>query len=294
MRRPALGIFDRLGSRLDKADAYKVHRRGLPGDRPPRAGRVAAPLRGRAGGEHRLDPERGGGVPRAGPALPGAWAGTRRRCSCSNAAHRLFGRLDARVDLVDVSTKVAQLEETYFAVVREWGQSIESSDSYTFGHCERVAGYARGRGPGAGAGRGRSRPRSGSAPTCTTWARSGCRTRSSTSRARSPPEEFEVIRCTRSGASSCWRRCEFPWDIKPIIRWHHEKYDGTGLPRPAQGRRDPAQRADHLHRGRVRRAHHDPELSRRAVRRRRRWQRMEESRPWWRPDVYRAFQEAVL
>ncbi len=59
-----------------------------------------------------------------------------------NAAHRLFGRLDARVDLVDVSTKVGRLEETYLAVVRDWGQSIESSDSYTHGHCERVAGYA--------------------------------------------------------------------------------------------------------------------------------------------------------
>ena len=22
---------------------------------------------------------------------------------------------------------------------------------------------------------------------------------------------------------------EFPWDIKPIIRWHHEKYDGTAI-----------------------------------------------------------------
>ena len=23
---------------------------------------------------------------------------------------------------------------------------------------------------------------------------------------------------------------EFPWDIKPIIRWHHERYDGSGYP----------------------------------------------------------------
>src|SRR3989441_6093427 len=38
-----------------------------------------------------------------------------------------------------VASKVAELEATYLAVVREWGQSIESSDSYTFGHCERVA-----------------------------------------------------------------------------------------------------------------------------------------------------------
>ena len=28
---------------------------------------------------------------------------------------------------------------------------------------------------------------------------------------------------------------EFPWDIKPIIRWHHEKYDGTGYPDRLKG-----------------------------------------------------------
>src|SRR5206468_3252680 len=36
----------------------------------------------------------------------------------------------------------ALLEATYLAVVSEWGQSIESNDSYTFGHCERVATLA--------------------------------------------------------------------------------------------------------------------------------------------------------
>ena len=51
----------------------------------------------------------------------------------------LFGRLDARKDLVDVDGKRARLESTYLRVVREWGQSIESADSYTHGHCERVA-----------------------------------------------------------------------------------------------------------------------------------------------------------
>lgn len=56
-----------------------------------------------------------------------------------NLAHRLFGRLDARRDLVNVDGKVEELEGTFLAVVREWGQSIESKDSYTFGHCERVA-----------------------------------------------------------------------------------------------------------------------------------------------------------
>src|SRR5256884_6499947 len=59
--------------------------------------------------------------------------------SLLNAAHRLFGRLGARAHLVHVAGKMAELEATYLAVVREWGQSLESADTYTFGHCERVA-----------------------------------------------------------------------------------------------------------------------------------------------------------
>jgi len=27
----------------------------------------------------------------------------------------------------------------------------------------------------------------------------------------------------------------FPWDLKPIIRWHHEKLDGTGYPDRLRG-----------------------------------------------------------
>ena len=57
-------------------------------------------------------------------------------------AYGLFSRLEARGELVDVVGKREELENTFLAVVREWGQSIESSDRYTFGHCERVARYA--------------------------------------------------------------------------------------------------------------------------------------------------------
>ena len=71
----------------------------------------------------------------------------------------------------------ARLEETYLAVVRDWGQSIESADSYTFGHCERVAIYALASPKRWDWTRPTRRP-SGSAPTSTTSARSGCRTRS--------------------------------------------------------------------------------------------------------------------
>ncbi|PYO36251.1 MAG: two-component system response regulator, partial [Gemmatimonadetes bacterium] len=28
---------------------------------------------------------------------------------------------------------------------------------------------------------------------------------------------------------------QFPWEIRPIIRWHHERYDGTGYPDGLRG-----------------------------------------------------------
>ena len=42
----------------------------------------------------------------------------------------------------NVDAKRSNLEDTFLAIVRDWGQSIESADSYTYGHCERVAQYA--------------------------------------------------------------------------------------------------------------------------------------------------------
>ena len=52
-----------------------------------------------------------------------------------NRSYLLFRRVNARHDLVSVGGKVSELERAYFAVVRDWGRSIESRDSRTFGHC---------------------------------------------------------------------------------------------------------------------------------------------------------------
>ena len=49
-------------------------------------------------------------------------------------------------------------------------------------------------------------------------------------------EEFDVMKAHPvCGHRAARRRIEFPWDIKPIIRWHHERYDGTGYPDRLEG-----------------------------------------------------------
>src|SRR6185312_5868066 len=138
-------------------------------------------------------------------------------------------RLDARVDLVDVAAKVQRLEETYFAVVREWGQSIESADSYTFGHCERVANYAVAVAHALGFDEVEQ-----------TTVRVGAYLHD-VGKVRIPHEILNKPgRLTREEREMMERHTlyglelldgiDFPWDIKPLIRWHHEKFDGSGYP----------------------------------------------------------------
>jgi putative nucleotidyltransferase with HDIG domain len=151
-----------------------------------------------------------------------------------HAAHRLFGRLDARRDLVHVDSKVAELEAAYRAVVREWGQSIESSDTYTFGHCARVAQYS-----------GAVARVFGMDEEAQTAVRLGAylhdlgKVRVPLEILRKPgplsPEEFAVLQRHTIWGIELLAGVEFPWDLKPIIRWHHERYDGTGYPDGLRG-----------------------------------------------------------
>jgi len=113
--------------------------------------------------------------------------------------------------------------------VREWGQSLESADTYTFGHCERVArlGVAVARTLGLD-------------EHAQTTVRLGAYLHD-LGKVRVPHEilskpgpltrdELEVVQMHPIWGIELLAKVEFPWDIKPVIRWHHERYDGTGYP----------------------------------------------------------------
>jgi putative nucleotidyltransferase with HDIG domain len=151
-----------------------------------------------------------------------------------NRSYRLFQRLDARVDLVNVGGKVADLEGTYLVVVRNWGQSIESTDTYTYGHCERVASFASAVARHAGLD-----------DIARTTIRLGAYLHD-VGKVKVPHEilnkpgpltrdEFEVVQMHPVWGVELLASVEFPWDLKPIIRWHHERYDGTGYPDRLKG-----------------------------------------------------------
>jgi putative nucleotidyltransferase with HDIG domain len=286
----ALGIFDQIGSKLDKADAYKVIGRVYR-----ETGRHAlAESRLRAAIE--LAMSTGSILSEAEASrelaiLYQVMARNQEALRHLNAAHRLFGRLDARVDLVDVSTKVLKLEETYLAVVRDWGQSIESSDSYTYGHCERVAEYSVAVARELGFDEEQQ-----------TTIRVGAYLHD-LGKVKVPheilnkptalsPEEFGIIQMHPIWGLELLATVEFPWDIKPIIRWHHEKYDGTGYPDRLRGDEIPVN-AQIICIVDVYDALTTTRSYRGAMSQAEALTKMQEVRGWWRADVYAAFMRTL-
>ncbi len=286
----ALRIFDSLGTSLDKADAYKVL-----GVVYRETGRPAlAEARLRAAME--LAVEHGSVLSEAEAArelalLHRDLGRNQEALRLLNAAHRLFTRLQAARDQVDVAARVATLEGTFLAVVRDWGRSLESADSYTHGHCERVAELAVRVGEALGLG-----------VDDLTVLRLGAYLHD-LGKVKVPHEvlnkpgplteaEFELVKQHPVWGVELLADVEFPWDLKPIIRWHHERYDGTGYPDRLRGEEIPlpaqvicvvdvydALTTTRSYRGAMA---HEVALA-----------RMGETRHWWSPRVFTAFERAV-
>jgi len=105
-------------------------------------------------------------------------------------------------------------------------------------------------------------------------------------------EEFEVIKRHPVWGVELLAAVEFPWNIKPIIRSHHEKYDGTGYPDRLRGEEIPLDAqiiciADVYDALTTTRSYRGAMTPAEAL------ARMADSRCWWRPDVYAAFLRSV-
>ncbi|MGQ0702836.1 MAG: HD domain-containing phosphohydrolase [Gemmatimonadales bacterium] len=286
----ALGIFEQLGARAEKSTVYRVLGMVFRDTGRP----VLAESRLRASAA--LAVETGAVLAEAESSreLALLYQGLGRNqeaLTLLNQAHGLFNRLEARVELVDVAGKQQDLENTFLAVVREWGQSIESSDRYTFGHCERVAQYA------VAVAR-----HLGLDSIQQTTVRLGAYLHD-VGKVKVPHEilnkpgrltgaEFDLLKLHTIHGLELLSGVEFPWDLKPIIRWHHEKLDGSGYPDGLQGDEIPLSAQiigivdvfDALTTTRSYR----PAMSRAEA-----LAEMERCRSWWRPEVYGAFLAAV-
>jgi len=150
-------------------------------------------------------------------------------------AHRLFAQLRARRDLADVDRRTAMLESDFIEVVRKWGESIESKDIYTQGHCLRVADLACALWARVSPGD----------PLSAFWFRIGALLHDVgkllvpaevlNKPGKLNDEEWTLVRRHPTAGVELLADIEFPWDVLPIVESHHERWDGTGYPHGLAG-----------------------------------------------------------
>ncbi len=149
-------------------------------------------------------------------------------------AQRLFNELRATRQVADIEQRLDRLQETYLQVVRAWGESIEAKDNYTAGHCGRVADYTCLLAEAAGfAGRD------------LVWIRMGAflhdvgKTAVPEAVLNKPGKlddaEWAVMKTHTTVGDQIVGELNFPFDIRPIVRNHHERWDGSGYPDGLKG-----------------------------------------------------------
>lgn len=153
----------------------------------------------------------------------------RQALEALNRSHALFTSLQARPDLADIDQRVAELEVDFLSLVRFWGESIEAKDRYTLGHCARVADYAC-----------RIAERAGLTERDLVWFRMGAflhdvgKTEVPEEILNKPgrltDEERAIMERHTVIGDEMLAPVEFPWDIRPMVRSHHERWDGQGYP----------------------------------------------------------------
>jgi diguanylate cyclase (GGDEF)-like protein/putative nucleotidyltransferase with HDIG domain len=155
-----------------------------------------------------------------------------------NRAHRLFTTLRAQHDLADIDERAGSLEQEFLHVARRWGESIEAKDRYTQGHCQRVAELACA-----------IAKQSGFDEAGLFWFRIGALLHD-VGKLVIPPEvlnkpgkldeeEWKLMRSHPSAGVEILADIEFPWDVRPIVESHHERWDGKGYPHGLAGEEIP-------------------------------------------------------
>lgn len=155
-----------------------------------------------------------------------------------NDAHSLYSRLKVEHRLAQVERRNNALEERFHEMAKQWGDSIESKDRYTQGHCERVAFFACVLAESAGFN-----------SQSLFWFRIGALlhdigkiivpTDVLNKPGKLTDEEWAIMKRHPEAGLELVADIDFPGHIKEIIRNHHERWDGAGYPDRLSGEKIP-------------------------------------------------------
>jgi diguanylate cyclase (GGDEF)-like protein/putative nucleotidyltransferase with HDIG domain len=155
-----------------------------------------------------------------------------------NHAHACWTRLHARHELPDAERRMARLEGDFLDVARQWGESIEGKDVHTHGHCERVTDLA-----------GALAAKVGLEESSLFWFRVAALLHDVgklivPAEVLNKPgdltdEEWTVVRQHPAAGVELLAELEFPSSVAPMVRSHHERWDGQGYPDALAGEEIP-------------------------------------------------------
>lgn len=146
-----------------------------------------------------------------------------------NRAWRVYADASAAGGLLDLEARLDGLEEAYLATARGWSEQIEAKDRHTAGHCERVASLACQLARRLGI-RGRE----------LAWVQIGAYLHD-VGKISVPaevlnhaggltPDEWARVQQHTVEGDEIIAGLNMPWDIRAIVRSHHERWDGYGYP----------------------------------------------------------------
>jgi putative nucleotidyltransferase with HDIG domain len=159
------------------------------------------------------------------------WTQQRHREMLShlNQSHALYSRLKAQHRVAQVERRNAALEARFLEMAHNWGDSIESKDHYTQGHCERVAFFAC-----------VLADSTGMDSRSLFWFRLGALlhdigkiivpTEVLNKAGNLSDEEWAIMKRHPEAGLELVSDIDFPGDVRAIIRNHHERWDGKGYP----------------------------------------------------------------
>jgi putative nucleotidyltransferase with HDIG domain len=156
-----------------------------------------------------------------------------------NRALAIFRELKARREVLDVERRIQRLQELYLPAVQQWGAvRAESKDPFLTGHAQRVAEYST-----------RLAREVGMDGWELTWLRVGALLHDIgheavpaevlARRDELSSDEREMIQVHTIMGESLVGHLDFPDEVRPIIRSHHEHWAGTGYPDRLTGEKIP-------------------------------------------------------
>lgn len=147
-----------------------------------------------------------------------------------NRALQIFRDLQAQREVIDIERRLERLKELYLPAVRGWGANVtETRDPYQIGHAQRVADYATGLAREVGI-----------EGWDLIWLRIGAFIHDLGNLA--VPEEVlrkmdtlteqerELMKVHTIMGDSMAKQLDFPDEVRPVVRNHHEQWAGTGYP----------------------------------------------------------------